>query len=1302
MKNFKKIISLICVIAMLMSVCVVTVSAATVTVTMNNNGVITTQNLEPGSDMPILPPNSFGESFCGWYTDCNWNDEDLVLKVPETDTTVYARYPTTVIDFNNIKASVYTSEQTVTKNVTLSNGEGTLVSDRSLGWDSNPPYVGFIVPAYDGDWSTPADFVGYKLKPSTKYTVTVTYRSSVTDHTMYFFPLNPGEINATRDLSKALGNTYSWSQNVSEQSLEFTTGSSVSSNLFLSHSKGLACTYTIDKLVIKDDSVTSPAGMPAIITMNVNGTVTTESLTPGDAMPNPGKNELGENFLGWYTDPQNWTGRVDTVPTKSTTVYARYNSVIINFNQDMTAGMNQKGKYINKWGANLEIVDGALKVIPYSNGHGFTLPAYDTTNFTPFVMKRDGSYTLKFYIKAQMKPSANTPLKMGIFFVDTTDPYGSGIHSNMWNGRQLVNVNPSDGTVEYKVSLPSNEMVGDKWFDSLILATRDGVGNTTSGGVSDNYVLYIDKVVITNKYDNIEGDMDMGGTGSVSVKYNTNGVITTVRQNPGDPVIDGIGYAGLKFLGWTSDSALENVITTVPADTDNDGEVVIYGKYNYRMFNANGPLAEVTKTPAKRVNIEADPNSETNMTVGITGTLVSYGFALPNYDRYSDGNFKLKPNTKYFVQYKVKRDMEAYSRAGTILARGDSAGVATTDKQEDVDPSRSITPIEESLLYFSSRGTWVTQTVIFETPESLVNEETGKVEDQLYIFGGGVTDQWEANKLYIDQVIYGEYNETETDSSAEIKFATNGPAFDSIVGAAGDIFSMPADPVNPGYNFLGWYTDKDFTTPYTANESGRNTIPEGGLDLYAKWEVTTDTVTFSNIPNQIYTSGAFQKGGVIENSNPPTKHTAFKIIGEPGNETNDILHYDPVLYNSDQMTSSWHRATLVFPTSNFMSVRPGEEYILKFRYKVVGYDGPAVGIAAYTNSPSDVWVGHVKQFESDLDVITAEAVTTDWVPAEFRFTANLDSTLAVEEANKIAVAIRGGASVYLDDFVLEAVNDGVNVYESTVAFETNGGKPVAPLKGVKYTPVTLPTPVKENFIFNGWFADAELTQPVTELDYPNYGTTVKLYAQWMFSKLTEGFEEFPAKVKNRGFSSAYSLYNKEEAGRNFDPSNVHSGKESVFRDGTKRQDSSFVMVRDEDYKIVKGKTYTVSFWVKPTNITKEDGVISIATFEKLTNVSKPIDNVRVAKMSDLKVGEWNKITYTFTAKKNKATYFGIYTTRGNSMYFDDCEVLLGEGSGNSVGAPQTGDNSINPMFVALAVIIATGALLVIGKKVFVK
>ena len=152
---------------------------------------------------------------------------------------------------------------------------------------------------------------------------------------------------------------------------------------------------------------------------------------------------------------------------------------------------------------------------------------------------------------------------------------------------------------------------------------------------------------------------------------------------------------------------------------------------------------------------------------------------------------------------------------------------------------------------------------------------------------------------------------------------------------------------------------------------------------------------------------------------------------------------------------------------------------------------------------------------------------------------------------------------------------------------------------------------------------------------------------------------------------------------------------SIFRNGSSNGNKAFTLCRDEELALTVGKQYTVTFYVKPTNVTQAAGTISLINMPKFaTGINTPTSTDVITTVGDLKAGEWQKVSYTFTAKDK---YLGISTTAGNDMYFDNFTVTLKGYSGTS-----TGDTSVNPLLIVMMVVLAAGALIVTGKKVFEK
>ena len=64
----------------------------------------------------------------------------------------------------------------------------------------------------------------------------------------------------------------------------------------------------------------------------------------------------------------------------------------------------------------------------------------------------------------------------------------------------------------------------------------------------------------------------------------------------------------------------------------------------------------------------------------------------------------------------------------------------------------------------------------------------------------------------------------------------------------------------------------------------------------------------------------------------------------------------------------------------------------------------------------------------------------------------------------------------------------------TITLEENGGSKVNDVTAIEGTSITLPTPVKNNYSFQGWYYDEELTNKF-ELDVMP-SNNVTLYAKW--------------------------------------------------------------------------------------------------------------------------------------------------------------------------------------------------------------
>ena len=311
----------------------------------------------------------------------------------------------------------------------------------------------------------------------------------------------------------------------------------------------------------------------------------------------------------------------------------------------------------------------------------------------------------------------------------------------------------------------------------------------------------------------------------------------------------------------------------------------------------------------------------------------------------------------------------------------------------------------------------------------------------------------------------------------------------------------------------------------------------------------------------------------------------------------------------------------------------------------------------------------------------------NWQTASFTFTAKPMSA----ESSYLSIGIANHGHVLVDDIVITSDFNTMNIYGSAIIFDTNGGKPLNPISGAPGSKISLPTPSKPGYKFVGWYLDNTFTKKFTDTVY---GTeTVNLIAKWQLGKYAESFEEFPNAIKGQAISGAYSIYNSKTAG--YDKSNVHSGDTSLFRKGNTAGVKGFTTTRSKELELTVGETYTLEMYVKPTSIGDAAGTIYMMSMSSYIGINTPSASVPVASIADLKEGEWNKITYTFTADSK---FIGISSSAGNDMYIDDISVTLK----GYTGSANTGDASVNPIVILALVVLCAGALLVTGKKVFSK
>ena len=137
-----------------------------------------------------------------------------------------------------------------------------------------------------------------------------------------------------------------------------------------------------------------------------------------------------------------------------------------------------------------------------------------------------------------------------------------------------------------------------------------------------------------------------------------------------------------------------------------------------------------------------------------------------------------------------------------------------------------------------------------------------------------------------------------TANTYTVTFDANGGSVSqtSAVTVAGKLTSLPT-PTYDGYDFLGWYTDKD-----GGDEVTINTVFTKDTTIYAHWQKQEYTVTFDANGGSVTTISATTKDGKLESLPTPT-YDGYDFLGwytdkDGGDEvtTNTVFTKDTTIY----------------------------------------------------------------------------------------------------------------------------------------------------------------------------------------------------------------------------------------------------------------------------------------------------------------------------------------------------------------------------------------------------------------------
>lgn len=289
--------------------------------------------------------------------------------------------------------------------------------------------------------------------------------------------------------------------------------------------------------------------------------------------------------------------------------------------------------------------------------------------------------------------------------------------------------------------------------------------------------------------------------------------------------------------------------------------------------------------------------------------------------------------------------------------------------------------------------------------------------------------------------IYGsnEFVEEILNSCFEINYNLNGgtlPSNEPISYTILDEVILPT-PEKTGYDFLGWYSNSNFSGNKISSISKGQTED---LTLYAKWEKSTITYVLNG--------GTFTDTEVIDSLLDAYKGISSNVNNYNGNYWSDEIRPTSVFLCK--------KGTAINPTYGYFiglkQVGSYFEVCQLYGYNEAGTLADEVEYAIYwtesaepalTQNYSSIELGNIIKFSEDITTLTGTSVTIDI------------------------------------DFTVYNVLDFNNLISSDATIS-----PTFP-----YVPTT--NVEKDGYVFNGWYLDQALTIEAEELS-----STATLYAKW--------------------------------------------------------------------------------------------------------------------------------------------------------------------------------------------------------------
>lgn len=1176
-----------------------------------------------------------GLSFLGWYKDADFNDKFEAVTFPEGITPLYAKWGGEIFDFDS-----YGNSSSLTVSMNIEKGS-------AIGYNSNEA----LHFDFDGDsvWKTEGDKVTYyyqrdngldhravitELKNNTAYKISYYVKAReatcgfnirlATGHGSNIF-----ESNTLRQYTTTL--TEFGADDVSDEWIKvehiIVTDFAISSaktgdDLFIlfdvdEKKPETKVDLLLDRVVVSeitDKMVVFNTNVPSEDPIYIFG-------NEGDEIEFPEVENSGLNFAGWYTDKEFVNEFTDTTfSAPLTMLYAKWTGDIIEFDDygyNMSLKPSTSVKKENGLGENDDFALG-FNFVGDKVWEGSTLfwqRSNDLDHRAAIVTVKDKTtYTITYTIKVE---EANSP-----FSVRFATGHGSNIFEG---GARIYNETARNF---------SETDVGGGYIKRTVVLTTE-FGETTGSSPDELFILFSvlkkEKGTVVNAFVDKVTVVETPDANGVFFDSNAEGVDNDFQLGEigGDIVFPTFTNGEAEFLGWYADKYCE-----IPfAETKiKEGFMTAYAKwstlpitfenYAYQDTNTGRFGTNMSIVSAAGVGVDDDYKLNFNFYGDVIRGYSNTGKPVYWRERI-DSSFDniarlgvLQNKTAYTVSFMYKANAEANADAKVTFMTGDASNIWLT---------QSVTAYRYANIILSKDNIgWTKAEVTFITDFKQNNGEMLF----LTLSGAdatvreGIRMDFDFDNVVVEKV-----------EKPYIFFDAQEDGFTCFAkGKAGERIVLPeTNPKRVGFDFAGWFLDKEATIPLTQTE-----FEDGkAIIVYAGW-------TKSN-----YALYDFENYGLTKSSGYLIISDGMSVgkVGAARSGENSI--------KLDRTGLKKVSCAIIADNANRVELEPGKRYAVSFWYYVEKRSASDAKISFRTAGRSNAFENAVGI--SDVVSVSVVAETGVWKQR----TVVVDTSLIKDKYLYIVVEQGLDGVFYVDDIEINTLPEGY------VAYTVDNGECdavpqyVAGPIGSSFANKLPKNPKKTNHVFVGYIAVDESGNREDLIPEKMVFSDKKLQIIATFVRLNtlQNFDDgeyltfLGAYNDYAAFDFDYEIYNANKQGNSKD--NVASGNYALHRKGNSMYVES-AQILTQNQRLVPGQRYTITMKVKLGKHLHTDGAVKVfSNFSAYYPWAKTGDAYPIAVIADLKENEWKEVSYTFYAVEE---YLSIQTPGYVELFIDDIVI----------------------------------------------